>query len=322
MFGGHHTRALIALAVLGWALGGSTLGTAPAQAQNKILPSSADRDLVATAWASSATEDESDAVSEVSQELGTFSHQLIVPATITTAEALATAAQSSFHDSTQIYADGSLSASATIHHDSSTAEAHASNDFSLYFRTDATGDIPYALTGWISGTTGIQGVLSLDDGVSFYHHFTATDDSIAFDLSGILISGRTYRLVASFGASVLVDFFNGPTQSISGSYRIEFALPVDVSAPTVAGNSPRLRVWPNPFRARSSISVEGAPFTGNVIVSDMRGRRVREFRLWPDQPVLTWDARDQDGRALAAGIYFLRLDGPGGGDVQKVVMLR
>ncbi|MCA1792145.1 MAG: T9SS type A sorting domain-containing protein, partial [Thioalkalivibrio sp.] len=194
---------------------------------------------------------------------------------------------------------------------------------SMHFTTDATSEVPYSLTGWLNGSAGIEGQLSLSDGTGtlHYYHFEAGGDSIAFDLSGFLLPGRSYRLYAYLQASVNVDPLTEPSQTISGSYHAELTLPVVSHAPIAAGTSRSLQAWPNPFAGRSSISVQGEPFTGTIVVYDVRGRRVREFRMLPDTQVV-WDGRDRDGRSLPPGVYFLRLAGAGGGEARKVTLLR
>jgi flagellar hook assembly protein FlgD len=38
--------------------------------------------------------------------------------------------------------------------------------------------------------------------------------------------------------------------------------------------------------------------------------------------VIEWDGRDQDGRAVASGVYFCRLRGAGSEAVRKMVLVR
>ena len=71
----------------------------------------------------------------------------------------------------------------------------------------------------------------------------------------------------------------------------------------------------------------GLPRDGRVQLDifDVRGRRVR--RLLDGDAVAgthraTWDGRDDAGRALGAGIYFVRLQTPTGERSLRVVRVR
>jgi len=83
---------------------------------------------------------------------------------------------------------------------------------------------------------------------------------------------------------------------------------------------------PNPFRASTTFSYT-LPASGSVRVSvfDLRGREVVVLQKGsPPQGVhaVTWDGRDEEGRVLPAGVYFLRADLPGGEFSRKIVHLR
>ncbi len=70
--------------------------------------------------------------------------------------------------------------------------------------------------------------------------------------------------------------------------------------------------WPNPFRSETSIHF-ALPVQGRVILSvyDVSGRLVRELTRGYEGPgpqVVVWDGRDDVGRALSAGPYFVRFE--------------
>ena len=73
-------------------------------------------------------------------------------------------------------------------------------------------------------------------------------------------------------------------------------------------------IAPNPFAERTLASVTvrgGPPSVVRLTVYDVAGRRVRRLHDGPlsaGQHRLAWDGRDDSGRSLASGTYFLRLD--------------
>jgi flagellar hook assembly protein FlgD len=84
---------------------------------------------------------------------------------------------------------------------------------------------------------------------------------------------------------------------------------------------------PNPFRPYSTVWFS-APEQGPVSVSvlDVQGRLVANLRdgamTDPGIHSIVWDARDSRGRQVAAGIYFVLLEGQGDWRVQRITLLR
>ena len=95
------------------------------------------------------------------------------------------------------------------------------------------------------------------------------------------------------------------------------------------GTSPLLEgaiVEPNPFDAQTSVRWSlPAPAHVRVGVFDVSGRRVASL-LDAERPagdgVVRWDARDDRGSAVPAGVYFVRVDVPGGSVSRRVIRLR
>ena len=80
--------------------------------------------------------------------------------------------------------------------------------------------------------------------------------------------------------------------------------------------------WPNPATGsvRFLLDVpEGG--VGRLRIFDVRGRCVRRLDFASGQQLAAWDGRDQDGARVAAGVYFLRLEGSGPVLTRKVVLL-
>ncbi len=99
-------------------------------------------------------------------------------------------------------------------------------------------------------------------------------------------------------------------------------------APEIAGGSPAalaLAVRGNPFRAATSLDVS-LPAAGpaRLRLFDVSGRLVRT--LWSGAlpagaRTFAWDGRTDGGSAAPAGIYFARLDAPGGRRAAKLVRI-
>ena len=85
-------------------------------------------------------------------------------------------------------------------------------------------------------------------------------------------------------------------------------------------------VEPNPFDAETSFRWSlPAPARVRVGVYDLRGRLVATL-LDEERPSgdgsVRWDARDDRGRSVAAGVYFVHVDVPGASFSRRVVRLR
>jgi hypothetical protein len=100
-----------------------------------------------------------------------------------------------------------------------------------------------------------------------------------------------------------------------------------------SGPAPRamsIQGAPNPFSPSRMATVirytvsEDAPV--RLAVFDVEGRLVRRLANGERQVVGTysvaWDGRDDDGRRLAPGVYFARLEQPGASESARLIMLR
>jgi len=90
------------------------------------------------------------------------------------------------------------------------------------------------------------------------------------------------------------------------------AVGVDDATTPVA---PVVRAAPNPLR--TFVAFSGAPLE-EASIFDATGRRVRGLA----PATSSWDARDDDGRRVAPGVYFLRGSTPEGSITQRLVVRR
>jgi hypothetical protein len=86
-----------------------------------------------------------------------------------------------------------------------------------------------------------------------------------------------------------------------------------------------IRIHPNPFRVETSIELESLDVELEVAIFDISGRMVR--MLSPSQRQhqsirLRWDGREEDGRSLAAGIYFVRARAGLRSSAAKIILIR
>jgi hypothetical protein len=102
----------------------------------------------------------------------------------------------------------------------------------------------------------------------------------------------------------------------------------------VTSNSALGRLYPNPYRPRLGqllqipyrvLSVDGGKSI-ELRVIDLQGKLVRRIStvtaLGGGFGSMAWDGRDDHGRLLADGVYFVRLQGPGIDDARQIILLR
>ena len=111
---------------------------------------------------------------------------------------------------------------------------------------------------------------------------------------------------------------------------LDLSHPTSVSAPatpspipTTSGLSPN---FPNPFNASTQIAYDIAtPGPVRLTIYNTLGQPVRTL-VNQFQPAgsyqVRWDARDQRGTALAAGVYLVRLRYPGGEQTRRLLLLK
>ena len=116
---------------------------------------------------------------------------------------------------------------------------------------------------------------------------------------GLLIAGETF----SYGSGGY-DFWIIRTEPVAG-----IACPGEVEQH--AGAPFHLRAYPNPFTTVTRFEVLGTikSTIQNLWIYDTSGRRIRSFSLVPGNSELAtavmWDGRDEQGKEVPPGIYFL-----------------
>ena len=85
---------------------------------------------------------------------------------------------------------------------------------------------------------------------------------------------------------------------------------VEKHNPATLVDVPSMRIWPNPVRLSASAQLDLSPFIGgDVALYDVAGRAIRllssQARSSGPQ-TLIWNCRDDDGREVEPGVYYLR----------------
>ena len=132
----------------------------------------------------------------------------------------------------------------------------------------------------------------------------------------------TYHALIRFGTN---DPFN-PIVDLPVTLNVSDATDalVDVAAPTrFELGAPR----PNPAGAATSVQYTVPAGAGNVSIAiyDVAGRHVRQLvqGVMPlGRYMANWDARDDEGRRVASGVYFYRMDATAFSQVRKVTILK
>lgn len=107
--------------------------------------------------------------------------------------------------------------------------------------------------------------------------------------------------------------------------------PYRVALPAPSPRALDVRVFPNPSRGAATVEVylrgasADAPLAVEATILDLQGRRLRTLErgmLPRGVTALRWDGRDDSGRVLGTGHYFLRLASPLGVRVTRIHRVR
>jgi hypothetical protein len=98
------------------------------------------------------------------------------------------------------------------------------------------------------------------------------------------------------------------------------------SAPLPPARAGVRSIRPNPFTTSTVIDLAiGRAASAAVTVHDVRGRRVRTLAsgaVAPGRAAAVWDGRDEEGRPVAPGVYWVRVPGAPAASARAVTRLR
>jgi FlgD Ig-like domain len=128
------------------------------------------------------------------------------------------------------------------------------------------------------------------------------------------------------GTQFLVpDIFGlgAPVSLVSGARPGSLGAPIDEARPA---RSEAVSIRPNPFNPSTTVSIEvAAPARVVLRVFDVRGTLVKTLR---DEAMaaghfdIPWDGRDDNGRAVSSGVYFVRFEAAGVRTTHRAVLLK
>ena len=230
----------------------------------------------------------------------------------TSHSAFAAAFQESHIDSLGFWALGSATASLTLA-DCAGPSALANSRVEIFFQTQS--EYEWELTGTLQNAqVGVGGVAISGDGPfldvrvrppDFYILTIVTSSSVDGSGNPIQESG-SYDVTLSFNPVSQIGV--GETSEESAAYKLENA-------------------WPNPFNPTTTMAF-ALPKSGptTLQVFDLRGRLVRSLihAEWkePGRYPVTWNARDDAGRTVPAGVYFYRLRSGDYQSTKRLVLLK
>jgi len=131
---------------------------------------------------------------------------------------------------------------------------------------------------------------------------------------------------------VILGQIEGPVRSCpvtDASHTKTLCAPLSALAapPRPAGGGVSLTAGPNPFRHGTELRfvLPGADPRARLLVVDVAGRRVRAIAVGEapgGRGVVRWTGTDERGRAVAPGVYFVRLESAAGTATRRLVRLR
>ncbi|MCC6652306.1 MAG: carbohydrate-binding protein [Candidatus Eisenbacteria bacterium] len=142
---------------------------------------------------------------------------------------------------------------------------------------------------------------------------------------------RVERVLLTAGTHIMRFDFDSDTDKTGWLFSLNYIDVEFVSPAGVAdGVTPRAfglsRSYPNPSNARTSIEyVLPAEGPVRLAVYDACGRQVRvlaDRRMQAGTHMAAWDGRDDGGKRLASGVYFVRFEAAGMAQVGKLVLFK
>ncbi len=219
-----------------------------------------------------------------------------------------------FHVNTSIDAGASWSASQRV-------DEPSPGGTGTYSSLAAWGEWVFAAFGIYESDWNVYFRASADGGASWVDPMVRIDD----DLSGAPANSPV--LAARGNDEVCVAWEDGRAPGTNWKIFASVGTRSGGAVGELAARDAMLRVHPNPCALTGEVMLElsgaaaaAAACIGPVGIYDSAGRRVRLLRAVG--AAAPWDGRDEAGRRLPAGLYWLRPEGRPGLEPVRVVRLR
>jgi hypothetical protein len=257
----------------------------------------------------------------ISEDSGVFAETIDCQVGEQGSQATALAGQLSYISPQFFIAEGSFDAHAEISGEADFAEGLGATRFVSEFTADATTGIHFVATLYAGGNGATNIVFRVKDGEIFVLRTIHGDDSDEVDEWFTLDPGSYELTFVTSGYGQALPEGGGSPASGSFSGSIEFpTAAIATPPPTNAEGHLTPIAVPNPLRTATTLFPASGTTSGDheILVLDLSGRLIRRFvNVGPAG--VTWDARDNDGRPVAAGVYLAR---GGNGAATRVVVLR
>jgi hypothetical protein len=236
--------------------------------------------------------------------------------------ALGNATQTSFFLDDSFTLIGTFFASATTEEEDAFAEGFGQSRLEVVFEVDTP--MLLRLRGSMSsgGIGGGTVLVRVHEGEIYHHGTTSGDEAAVVDVELALIPGIPYSISLHVGGYGQAGVPGGGVPSQGAYYTTaQFIAPVGVADGTAGPSA--VTVGPNPLRSGRPLTIATGTTDGvDVVVHDAAGREVRHLGTTGGREAIDWDGRDRTGRAVAPGVYFVRVVGDAVDVSRRVTVLR
>jgi hypothetical protein len=262
------------------------------------------------AFVTNPIEFDSDSQSFSAPDATPFDATALVDVVIEGSAASGTGSQTSTIGPNDIVATGVLEVAAEVTVPENIAYASGSSNVALRFMVQNT--TTYVLQGFVEELGNGSATVQFSRPFLTVEFFSASDGRTEFVETGSIEPGTYDFNITS--SSVVNASFEAPGQG-SAAYDIRLTLGSATGAPWIGTQT--IAAFPNPFSDRTNLVVSDDVRAVRVI--DLAGRVVRTLE---GSGSLVWDGRDDQGRALGSGVYWMRPEGVSSAEPLRVVRIR
>ena len=289
-------------------------GTLLAEAANaSIFIEGQHRHVATSAFVTSEIDFDSEDVQLSAPDNGPFEVSFVAQAEIDAGNAIASGSQISVIAPTFIRAEGVASGVAQTFDAAATAYGIASSNIAIRFMLTQSAN--FTITGFLEAESAGGVSLQLSRPFQTVAWYNANENHIDVDHAGVL-DADTYDINITCTGNGQAFEVGDPEHGLA-SYEIIFALGAATDAPVIAAPASAVLAAPNPFRDTVRLTLPDGALAAQVY--DARGRVVRTLTT---SQAVSYDGRDDAGRSLASGVYWVKPVGIEGAEGVKLVRVR